>query len=129
MEISKCYPLPLKCNHFPRCRGFICRRVDAQQCVHAVILDNELQVMHGKDLYKLIDKNNSQYEHFYKLYDSEYLEKLRQEKYEKDKIKRVDFERQEEVRKANKSRLAKEIEEELFLKQASMTSEMKIRRN
>lgn len=75
MEISECLLLPKLCNHMKRCMGYTCRKIGAQQCVHAVIHEGKLQVMYGRDLYKLIDKDHPEYEHLYKLYDTEYLDK------------------------------------------------------
>ena len=127
MEISECYPLPNKCYHYPKCFGHYCRKIGGQHCVHAVIYEGKLQVMHGRDLYKLLDKHHPEYQHLYKLYDEEYLDKLRQEAIEKSKIDRLKYQEELEIEKKNKEQAIKD-REEYYLRQAGMTSEMKIRR-
>lgn len=126
MEISECYLLPKNCNHFKMCLGFTCKKIGSQKCVHAVIHEGKLQVMHGKDLYKLLDKDHPQYEHLYKLYDEEYLDKLRQEAIEQGKINRIRYQEELEIQEKIKKQQAID-REDYYLRQAGMTSEMKIR--
>ena len=120
MEISECHPLPNVCYHYPKCAGALgCRKIGGRHCVHAVIYEGKLQVMSGKDLYKLLDKNHSQYEHLYKLYDEEYLDKLRQEAIEKRKLDRLRYQEELEIEKKNKEQAIKD-KEEYYLRQAGM---------
>lgn len=128
MEISKCHLLPNVCYHYPKCFGVGgCRKIGGKKCVHAVIYKGKLQVMEGKDLYNLIDKDHLEYDHLYKMYDEKYLDTLRQEQIELDKIRRKEYEKEEEVQKANELK-AKMDREEFYIKQASLTSEFKISR-
>lgn len=127
MKISECFLLPKHCNHLKACLGPTCKKIGSQKCVHAVIYEGNLKVMHGKDLYKLLDKDNPQYEHLYKLYDEEYLDKLRQEAIEKNKLSLIKYREQLEIEKKNKEQAIKD-KEDYYLRQAGMTSEMKIRR-
>lgn len=127
MEISECLLLPKLCNHMKRCMGYTCRKIGAQQCVHAVIHEGKLQVMYGRDLYKLIDKDHPEYEHLYKLYDTEYLDTLRQVQRERDEIRREKY--RKELLAEDEAKKQREFEKEaLYLAQANMTSEMKVRR-
>lgn len=86
MEISKCYLLPNICIHYPKCIGMTmkCGSINEKKCVHAVIYKGVLQVMEGKDLYKLIDKKHPEYQHLYELYDEKYLEFLRNKQVESE---------------------------------------------
>lgn len=127
MEISECFLLPKYCNHLKACLGPTCRLIGSQKCVHAVIHEGNLKVMHGKDLYKLLDKDHPQYQHLYKLYDEEYLNTLRLEAIEQGKIDRIKYQEQLKIEKKNKEQAIKD-REEYYLRQAGMTSEMKIRR-
>lgn len=128
MEISKCHLLPNVCYHYPKCFGVGgCRRIGGRKCVHALVLDGQLQVMDGKELYNLIDKDHPEYDHLYKMYDEGYLDTLWQAKWEQDKTRRRDFVKQDENEKANSVKAAQD-RQDFYLHQASMTSEFKLSR-
>ena len=68
VKISECF------KHV--CCKYRCKQVHPK-CVHAIILGDDgenVQVMSGDEIYKILDKNHSEYDHFYKLYNVEYLE-------------------------------------------------------
>jgi hypothetical protein len=128
MEISQCHLLPNVCYHYPKCFGVGgCKRIGGRKCVHAVIYEGQLQVVEGKELYKLIDKDHPEYDHLYKMYNEEYLDVLRQAQIENNIIRRQEYEKEKEVRKANELK-AKKDAQAFYLYQASKTSELKISR-
>ncbi len=129
MEISECYLLPKICRHSRMCQYGICHRIGAQQCVHAVIYEGKLQVMKGAQLFTLIDRNHSEFDHLYKLYDEQYLEELRNKKLEHDKQVLEHYEKtqkQEELRQLEFDKVQKQRKLDTFYQ---YTAELKIRSN
>jgi len=73
MEISNCFN--------ERCCGLETFRNNASRqtptCIHGIVIDGKLEIKSGRDIYKMIDKDHSMYEHFYHLNDPDYLEQER----------------------------------------------------
>lgn len=125
-EISECFMLPKKCYHERKCRGYYCRLIGGQRCVHAVITsDGKLKAMSGQDLFKFVDKNHPQYDHLYQLYDENHLNELRQVQLEQDKKDRELYAKQLNDEKLGREKRL-QLEQESYFNAAQQTSEMRI---